>query len=65
MQNTYKLPFYILLLLISFASVNAVLFTPGLPEIASFFNLSNDQAQLTISLFLIGYAGGQLVYALG
>lgn len=56
------LSFLALLLLISFASVNAVLFTPALPNIAIFFNISDDLAQLTISWFLIGYACGQLIY---
>lgn len=57
-----KLPFITLLLLISFASVNAVLFTPALPAIAQFFSISDGEAQQTISLFLIGYAMGQLIY---
>jgi DHA1 family bicyclomycin/chloramphenicol resistance-like MFS transporter len=48
--------------MISFASVNAVLFTPGLPNIVHFFNIGVDEAQHTISLFLIGYALGQLLY---
>lgn len=59
-QNT--LPFATLLLLISFASVNAVLFTPALPNIAHFFEISDDTAQRTITWFLIGYALGQLIY---
>lgn len=57
-----KLPFITLLLLISFASVNAVLFTPALPGIAYFFGISADTAQQTITWFLIGYALGQLLY---
>lgn len=57
-----RLPFFTLLLLISFASVNAVLFTPALPNIANFFKISEDIAQHTITWFLIGYALGQLVY---
>ncbi len=62
MINNVKLPFFTLLLLISFASVNAVLFTPALPMIAQFFLITEDKAQLTISWFLIGYALGQLIY---
>lgn len=58
----HKIPFFTLLLLISFASVNAVLFTPGLPNIAHYFRIGVDDAQHTISLFLIGYALGQLMY---
>lgn len=57
-----KLPFVTLLLLISFASVNAVLFTPALPNIADFFGIGEDSAQQTITWFLVGYALGQLVY---
>lgn len=54
--------FLTLLLMISFASVNAVLFTPALPAIASFFAISDSAAQMTITWFLIGYAVGQLLY---
>ncbi|KTD83049.1 MFS transporter [Legionella waltersii] len=57
-----RLPFTTLWLLISFASVNAVLFTPALPNIAHFFAIGEDTAQQTITWFLIGYALGQLVY---
>jgi len=48
--------------MISFASVNAVLFTPALPAIANYFAISTSKAQLTISWFLVGYAIGQLLY---
>lgn len=61
MQST-KLPFITLLLLISFATVNAVLFTPALPNIANFFEITETSAQLTITLFLVGYTIGQLLY---
>lgn len=57
-----KLPFFTLLLLISFASVNAVLFTPALPNITHFFGIGEDKAQQTITWFLVGYALGQLLY---
>jgi MFS transporter, DHA1 family, multidrug resistance protein len=56
------LSFLTLLLMISFASVNAVLFTPALPAIASFFAISDNTAQLTMTWFLVGYAIGQLLY---
>ena len=62
MNTTKSLSFFTLLLLISFASVNAVLFTPALPTIAAFFHVSNDAAQQTITWFLTGYALGQLFY---
>lgn len=62
MASGIKLPFFTLLLLISFASVNALLFTPALPEITHFFQIGTDQAQLTITWFLIGYTLSQLLY---
>lgn len=61
-EDTNKPQFIILLLLVSFASVGAVLFTPALPSIASFFHVSTGQAQLTVTSYLIGYALGQLPY---
>lgn len=57
-----KLPFITLILLISFASVNAVLFTPALPSIAHYFAISANSVQQTMTWFLIGYALGQLIY---
>ncbi len=48
--------------MISFASVNAVLFTPALPEIAKYFSITSDVAQQTIIWFLVGYTIGQLFY---
>lgn len=64
MHNTSikQLPFFTMLLLISFASVNAVLFTPALPEISHYFHIYENTAQKTITWFLVGYTIGQLVY---
>lgn len=53
---------FILLLLASFASVSAVLFTPALPEIAQKFGITASQSQLMMTLFLVGYALGNLPY---
>lgn len=63
MSIKHQPPFITLLLMISFASVNAVLFTPLLPEIALYFSISDSTAQLTITWFLVGYALGQLLYS--
>ena len=61
--NTATAPsFLTLLLLIAFASANAVLFTPALPSITEFFHVSTSAGQQTITWFLIGYAVGQLLY---
>lgn len=61
-MQTLKLPFLTLTMLISFASVNAVLFTPALPDIARYFAISEETAQYTLSWFLIGYTIAQLFY---
>ncbi|MGB6976144.1 MAG: MFS transporter [Gammaproteobacteria bacterium] len=61
-QAQIKLPFFTLLLMISFAAANAVLYTPGLPAIANFFSVSINTAQQTVTWFLIGYTLGQLIY---
>ncbi len=53
---------FILMLLGTFASVSAVLFTPALPQIAHILHISEAMAQLTITLYLIGYAIGNLPY---
>ena len=53
---------FILLLLASFASVSAVLFTPALPELTKSLGVSSSQAQLSMTAFLIGYAFGSLPY---
>src|SRR5690349_9985312 len=60
MQN--RPSFVLLVLLITFGSVSAVLFTPALPEMAHYFAVSDNTAGLTITLYLIGYALGPLLY---
>jgi DHA1 family bicyclomycin/chloramphenicol resistance-like MFS transporter len=62
MIGNVKLSFFTLLLMISFAAVNAVLFSAALPNIANFFSIPDNTAQLTITWFLIGYTLGQLLY---
>ena len=52
----------ILLLLISFGTISAVLLTPALPQLSRDFGISEGTAQWTMSLFLVGYAIGQLPY---
>lgn len=51
-------------LLVSFASVGAIFYTPALPQIAKDFGSGEGAAQLTITLFLIAYALGQLPYGI-
>lgn len=62
-MNTSTQPsFLTLVIMISFASVNAVLFTPALPDIAKYFSITSDVAQQTMIWFLVGYTLGQLFY---
>ncbi|MBS0650405.1 MAG: MFS transporter [Verrucomicrobia bacterium] len=61
-KRSSKPQFSILLILVSFASVGAVLFTPALPSIQEFFGISVGKAQLTVTTYLIGYAFAQLPY---
>ena len=51
-----------LIIMSAFASMGAVLMAPALPEITQYFNVTEGQSQLTITLFLVGYALGQLIY---
>lgn len=51
-----------LIILSAFASMGAVLMTPALPDIVRFFHITQGKAQLTVTLFLVGYAIGQLIY---
>lgn len=51
-----------LIIMSAFASMGAVLMAPALPEITQYFHVTEGQSQLTITLFLVGYALGQLVY---
>ncbi len=52
----------ILLLLVSFATISALLFTPSLPQLAIDFGISESTAQWSMTIFLIGYTIGQLPY---
>ncbi|MEI6284953.1 MAG: MFS transporter [Bacillota bacterium] len=53
-----------LLLLISYATVSAVLFAPGLPQMSAFFAVSGSSIQFAVVAFLFAYATGQLFYGI-
>lgn len=61
-EQQTSLPMITLLFMISFATFNAVLFTPALPTIARYFSINDNSAQQTITWFLVGYTLGQLLY---
>lgn len=52
-----------LFLMVSFPIVNAIIFTPALPDIAVFFDISQRTTQQMMLWFLMGYALAQLLYA--
>lgn len=59
-MKTYKIA--ILLSYICVASVSAAIITPALPEIQKNFALTHGLLEWIISIFLIGYVIGQLIY---
>lgn len=59
-MSTYKVA--LLLSYICIASISAALITPALPHIQTFYALSNSTVAWVVSIFLVGYVLGQLVY---
>lgn len=51
-----------LFILAAFASLGAALITPALPKMSQFFQVEPGLTKLTVTLFLMGYAVGQLIY---
>lgn len=61
--NVKKPSLLTLIVLISFGSIGAALFTPAIPKIIEVFGISVSLAQLTVTLYLVGYCIGQLFYS--
>lgn len=62
-NSNEKKPHIISLMLLSaFAVMGAIVLTPALPEVSTFFGTTIGITQLTVTIFLLGYAGGQLIY---
>ncbi len=62
MDQVKSPPLFLMLLLVCVGSVGAVLYTPAMPSIASYFNVSIKTTELSMTIYLIGYALGQLPY---
>lgn len=63
MSELLKFPrILILQLLASFATVAAILFTPALPQVSNAFQLSAEQSQWPITIYLFGFSFGPLLY---
>src|SRR5919197_708884 len=52
----------LLTMLVAIGSFSTSIYVPSLPTLASEFATSPDRVKLTLSLFLVGFAVGQLVY---
>jgi DHA1 family bicyclomycin/chloramphenicol resistance-like MFS transporter len=52
----------LLTLLVSFGPLSVDLFVPSMPEIGRVMHAGSGEVQLTISLYLVGFAVGQIVY---
>ncbi len=61
--DTKKPHIICLLLLISFPSVAAILISPALPVIAQYYGVDPGSAEQLITIFLVGYMLGQLIYS--
>ncbi len=59
--GTYKN--ILLLSYICIASISAAIITPALPQIESTYKLNHGALEWVISIFLLGYVVGQLIYA--
>lgn len=59
-QQLYKNA--ILLSYISVASLSAAIITPALPNIQSYFDISHGALTWVVTIFLMGYMAGQLIY---
>lgn len=60
--NTRKPHTLTLILLTGFAAFSAVIVGPSLPAITTAFQISAGRAQGLVTIFLLGYACGQLLY---
>ncbi len=52
----------ILFFLMALAPIGALIFIPGLPEIAAYFSISLSKAQWVMTIYLLGYSLGMLFY---
>lgn len=58
-----KLKIALLLSYVCIASISATIITPALPQIENTYSLNYGDVQWVVSIFLMGYVVGQLIYA--
>ncbi len=62
-KNIEKTPnIFLLIILISIGTIAAQFYITAIPDMATFFRISISEASWTMTVFLIGYAIGQLIY---
>ncbi|NGX31440.1 MAG: Bicyclomycin resistance protein [Chlamydiae bacterium] len=62
-MKVQKLPLFNLLFLFSLGYIYFFIFSPTLPMLSEHFQVSVGEAQLTMTIFLLGFAISQLIYA--
>lgn len=60
--TTFLPPLWLLLLLVGFPLFSETVYTPSLPSIASYFACSAAQAENTLSIYLVGFACGTIIW---
>ena len=63
-KENNKFPLSLIIYVITLTAVNAVLYTPALPELTKQMGITQGEAQYTIAFFLIGYALAQIVFGI-
>ncbi|MFW1807234.1 MFS transporter [Acinetobacter ursingii] len=58
MNTTIRPPLWLLTLLIMFPQLVETIYSPALPDIAMSFQVSNERAAQTLSVYFVAFAGG-------
>ncbi|WP_174891614.1 MFS transporter [Candidatus Williamhamiltonella defendens] len=62
MQNIHQPPLWLLILLIMFPQLVQTIYSPALPDIASSFRVSSEQAAQTLSVYFVSFAIGVVLW---
>nr|WP_217450977.1 MFS transporter [Candidatus Hamiltonella defensa] len=62
MQNINQPPLWLLILLIMFPQLVQTIYSPALPDIASSFRVSSEQAAQTLSVYFVSFAIGVVLW---
>lgn len=62
MKTSLIVPLYIIILLVALPQLSETVYTPVLPKLALDFNISENLAENTLTVYLIGFAVGVLLW---